>query len=101
MHDNSEVYFNSFEQIGNSNNNNLNCPNVFNQNSNVNSPGEKIKLLFSIKNGKIGNKYSLQAKLYDNQAIDYNSEEQVNYFGQDFNFDKFLICDFLSEKNKI
>ena len=52
MHDNSEVYFNSFEQIGNSNNNNLNCPNVFNQNSNVNSPGEKIKLLFSIKMAK-------------------------------------------------
>ena len=100
MNNNSEVYFNSFEQIGNNNNNNINSSNVFNQNSNDNSPGEKIKLLFSIKNSKIGNKYSIQAKLYDNQAIDYNSEEQVNYFGEDINFNKFLICDFLNEKKQ-
>ena len=100
MKDNSEVYFNSFEQIGQSNNINITSSNVFNQNSNTNFQGEKIKLIFSIKNSKIGNKYSLQAKLYDNQAIDYNSEEQVNYFGEDFTFNNFLICNFLPEKKQ-
>jgi len=100
MKNNSEMYFNSFERIGNNNNNNPKSSRIDIQNSLGNSPGEKIKLEFSIKNSKIGSIYSLQAKLYDNQAIDYNSEEKQNYFGPDFTFDKFLICDYLFEKKQ-
>ena len=65
MNDSSQVFFNSFEPIGNSNNNNSNISQSQNQNSKVNFSGEKIKLEFSIKNCKTGT-YSLQAKLYDN-----------------------------------
>ena len=100
MKNNSEMYFNSFERIGNNNDNSLTSSNINIQNSRANSSGEKIKLEFSIKNSKIGSIYSLQAKLYDNQAIDYNSEEKQNYFGPDFTFDKFLICDYLFEKKQ-
>ena len=99
MNDSSQVFFNSFEPIGNSNNNNPNISQSQNQNSKVNFSGEKIKLEFSIKNCKTGT-YSLQAKLYDNQAIDYNSEEKEHYFGGDLAFDKFLLCDFLPEKQQ-
>ena len=100
MNDSSQIYFSGFERIGNNNDNSLMASNINIQNSRANSSGEKIKLVFSIKNSRIGSKYSLQAKLYYNQAIDYNSEEKENYFGPDFTFKRFLVCDYLFNKKQ-
>ena len=60
---------------------------------------EKIKLEFSVLHANKGI-YSLQAKLYDKQVLDYFSEEKKNYSKQKIVFEKFFTCDFYFEKQQ-
>ena len=84
----STTYFNPYEHLGN-------VP----LNSSIRNPGEKIKLEFSIINPGEGS-YSIQAKLYAGQAVDFNSETKEGHFEQKLIFDKFLICDFFFERQQ-
>ena len=61
--------------------------------------GEKIKLEFSIIN-PTNAVYSIQAKLYDNQVIDFNSEIKKGSSNNRLIFDKFLYCDFFFEREQ-
>ena len=60
---------------------------------------EKIKIDFSIENSGSGC-YSIQAKLYEDQVMDFFSEQKESYVKQTLNFDKFFICDFIFEKEQ-
>ena len=60
---------------------------------------EKIKLEFSILHANKGI-YSLEAKLYDKQVLDYFSEKKKNYSKQKIVFEKFFTCDFYFEKQQ-
>ena len=67
--------------------------------SSVINVGEKIKLEFSIINPSNAT-YSIQAKLIDDQVIDYNSEFKKNTFNNKLVFEKFLLCDFFFQKEQ-
>ena len=60
---------------------------------------EKIRIDFSIANSSNGS-YSVQAKLYDRQVLDYFSETKQSFIKQDINFEKFFTCDFIFEKQQ-
>ena len=60
---------------------------------------EKIRIDFSIANSSNGS-YSVQAKLYDRQVLDYFSETKQSFIKQDINFEKFFVCDFIFEKQQ-
>ena len=61
--------------------------------------GEKVKLEFSIIN-PTNAVYSIQAKLYDNQVIDFNSEIKQGSFNNKLIFEKFLVCYFFFEREQ-
>ena len=60
---------------------------------------EKIKLTFSIINSQTS-LYSIQAKLYGDQVLDFFSEKKQGNFQQQLPFEKFFICDFCFEKEQ-
>ena len=60
---------------------------------------EKIKIEFAIQNSANGS-YSIQAKLYEEQVIDFFSEIKESYVKQNLNFDKFFVCDFIFGKEQ-
>ena len=68
-------------------------------NSNDKKSGEKIKLEFSIINPSNAI-YSIQAKLYDNQVLDYNSEVKTSNVINKLIFEKFLLCEFFFERQQ-
>ena len=68
-------------------------------NSNDKKTGEKIKLEFSIINPSNAT-YWIQAKLYDNQVLDYNSEIKKSNFNNKLVFEKFLLCEFFFERQQ-
>ena len=68
-------------------------------NSNDKKSGEKIKLEFSIINPSNAI-YLIQAKLYDNQVLDYNSEVKKSNFNNKLVFEKFLLCEFFFERQQ-
>ena len=61
---------------------------------------EKLKLTFTILNSNMSI-YSIQAKLYGNQVLDFFSEKKEGKFQNQLTFDKFFICDFYFEKEQI
>ena len=61
--------------------------------------GEKIELAFSIENADEGS-YSIQAKLYEDQVLDFFTELRPCYVKESFHFDKFFVCDFIFEKQQ-
>ena len=71
------------------------------QGSNFNDKksGEKIKLEFSIINPSNAI-YLIQAKLYDNQVLDYNSEVKTSNVINKLIFEKFLLCEFFFERQQ-
>ena len=68
-------------------------------NSNDKKSGEKIKLEFSIINPSNAI-YLIQAKLYDNQVLDYNSEVKTSNVINKLIFEKFLLCEFFFERQQ-
>ena len=70
----------------------------FTSNEQLGKAGEKIKLEFSIINPTNAS-YSMQAKLYDNKVIDYNSETKTAQ-NNILIFENFLLCDFFFEKEQ-
>ena len=71
--------------------------------------GEKIKLEFSLEISKAVPQqnlksvfYSIQAKLYDNQVFEFNSEEkEIKSLNNNITiFDNFFMCDFYFEKKQ-
>ena len=60
---------------------------------------EKIKIEFAIQNSANGS-YSIQAKLYEEQVIDFFSEIKESYVKQNLNFEKFFVCDFIFGKEQ-
>ena len=83
----SKSYFNSYQQIGKTG---LNCSTM--------DEGEKIRLQFTIINPAKAS-YSIQAKLYDNKVIDYNSETKIANNNK-LVFENFLYCDFFFQKEQ-
>ena len=67
--------------------------------NNSSNPSEKIKIIFSIQNSGEGC-YSIQAKLYEDQALDFFSEIKQSYVKGTWVFDKFFLCDFIFEKEQ-
>ena len=62
---------------------------------------EKLKLDFSVLHANKG-VYSFQIKSYDEQAIDFNSEEKEIYYKQKIVFEKFFVCNYYyGEKQKV
>ena len=57
---------------------------------------EKIKLEFSVLHPDEGS-YSIQAKLYDDQVLDFTSEIKKSIAKQKIVFEKFFVCDFRFE----
>jgi hypothetical protein len=70
----------------------------FTRNEQLEKSGEKINLIFSIIN-PTNARYSMQAKLYDNKVIDYNSETKTAQ-NNILIFENFLLCDFFFEKEQ-
>ena len=60
---------------------------------------EKIKLEFSVLHPDEGS-YSIQAKLYDDQVLDFTSEIKKSIAKQKIVFEKFFVCDFRFEKQQ-
>ena len=60
---------------------------------------EKIKLNFSILNANKGS-YSIQAKLYNQQVLDFFSETKKIPAKQEIVFEKFFNCDFYFERQQ-
>ena len=81
----SEKFFNDSE-----------ISNIKNSNKNL---YEKVKLEFSILHPDEGS-YSIQAKLYDNQVLDFTSEVKKSIAKQKIIFEKFFVCDFHFEKQQ-
>ena len=86
----SKKYFND---LGVSNKNNI-------QSDDLNSLREKLKLEFSIQNSKQFN-YSINVKLFDEQNIDFISENKESHAEPVLNFEKFLSATIILKSNKI
>ena len=67
--------------------------------NNSKNQSEKIKLIFYVQNSGEGC-YSVQAKLYEEQALDFFSEIKESYVKETLVFDKFFVCDFIFEKQQ-
>ena len=61
---------------------------------------EKLKLEFFIINSSGGSFYSVQAKLYEAQLVDFKTELKQSNSEQILNFDKFMLCNFFFGKNQ-
>ena len=85
----SKKYFND---LGVSDKNNI-------QSDDLNSLREKLKLEFSIQNSKQSN-YSINVKLFDEQNIDFISENKESHAEPVLNFEKFFVCDYYFEKQQ-
>ena len=81
----SEKFFNDSEISG-----------IKSSNSNL---YEKVKLEFSVLHPEEG-AYSIQAKLYDVQVLDFTSEIKKSIAKQKIVFEKFFVCDFRFEKQQ-
>ena len=81
----SEKFFNDSEISG-----------IKSSNSNL---YEKVKLEFSVLHPEEG-AYSIQAKLYDDQVLDFTSEIKKSIAKQKIVFEKFFVCDFRFEKQQ-
>ena len=60
---------------------------------------EKIKLEFSLLHADPGS-YSIEVKLYGQQAFDFYSEVKRCISGNKITFDKFFVCDFYFERQQ-
>ena len=60
---------------------------------------EPIKIEFSIQNPTNGS-YSIQAKIYEDQVLDFFSGKKVAYVKQTLYFDEFFVCDFIFGKQQ-
>ena len=60
---------------------------------------EKVKLGFAVLHPDEGS-YSIQAKLYDDQVMDFTSETKKSIAKQRIIFEKFFVCDFRFEKQQ-
>ena len=85
----SKKYFN---EIGFSENKNI-------QPDDLNNLREKVKLEFSIENSSKAN-YSIKATLFDEQNINFNSENIESHADFSLKFEKFLVCDYYFEKQQ-
>ena len=61
---------------------------------------EKLKLEFFIINSVKGSLYSIEAKLYENQLIDFTTEKLPSQSEQYLNFSKFMVCNYFFEKQQ-
>ena len=85
----SKKYFNDIEV---SNNKNV-------ASEDIDSLREKVKLEFTIQNPTKAN-YSINARLYDDQNINFSSENKESYSENILAFEKFLVCDYYFEKQQ-
>ena len=85
----SNKYFN---EIGFSENKNI-------QPDDLNNLREKVKLEFAIENSSKAN-YSIKATLFDEQNINFNSENIESHADFSLKFEKFLVCDYYFEKQQ-
>ena len=60
---------------------------------------EEIKIVFSIQNSGKGC-YSIQAKLYEGQALDFFTGKKESYTKGTIKFEKYFTCDFIFEKQQ-
>ena len=60
---------------------------------------EKVKLGFALLHPDEGS-YSIQAKLYDDQVMDFTSETKESIAKKRIIFEKFFVCDFRFEKQQ-
>ena len=65
----------------------------------ANNHREKIKLEFVIQNSTKA-LYSINAKLYGQQNIDFISENKESFAEQILNFEKFFVCDYYFQKQQ-
>jgi len=85
----SNKYFN---EIGFSENKNI-------QQDDINNLREKIKLEFTIQNSSNAF-YSINVILFDEQNINFNSENKQSHAELSLKFEKFLVCDYYFEKQQ-
>ena len=85
----SNKYFN---EIGFSENKNI-------QQDDINNLREKIKLEFTIQNPSNAF-YSINVILFDEQNINFNSENKQSHAELSLKFEKFLVCDYYFEKQQ-
>ena len=69
------------------------------QNDDLNSLKEKVKLEFSIQNSSKG-VYSISAKLFDEQNLDFVSESKESSHEVLLRFEKFFVCDYYFERQQ-
>ena len=60
---------------------------------------EKVKLEFTIENSATAN-YSIYANLFDEQNINFSSENKESHSEPVIKFEKFLVCDYYFEKQQ-
>ena len=60
---------------------------------------EKVKLEFAIENSKKGI-YSISVRLFDEQNINFSTENKETFHEQAFQFEKFFVCDYFFEKKQ-
>ena len=75
-----------------------NLPNN-NQNNNLESLNEKIKLEFSLINCTSGSKYSINAIFLEKEEKDFMTEEKIA-LNDEIKFDNFYICNYYFEKEQ-
>ena len=85
-------YFNEIGEL------NKNLPNN-NQNNNLESLNEKIKLEFSLINCTSGSKYSINAIFLEKEEKDFMTEEKIA-LNDEIKFDNFYICNYYFEKEQ-
>ena len=66
----------------------------------ISSLNEKIKLNFYLQNTQKGNTYSINISLIDGKKIKFNSESKKSQQNGNIIFEKFYICDYFFEKEQ-
>lgn len=79
--------------------NNIDSENIQNDND-ISSLNEKIKLNFYLQNTQKGNTYSIDISLIDGKKIKFNSENKKSQQNGNIIFDKFYVYDFFFEREQ-
>jgi len=79
--------------------NNIDSENIQNDND-ISSLNEKIKLNFYLQNTQKGNTYSIDISLIDGKKIKFNSENKKSQQNGNIIFDKFYVCDYFFEREQ-
>ena len=69
------------------------------QSNDLDNLREKVKLEFSIQNSIKAN-YSINVRLFDEQDINFTSENKVSFAEPLLNFEKFFVCEYYFEKQQ-